>query len=146
MAPLWQPTSIAGRAAELFEPKRARPGALIWLRDETGELPLELAGLLEQHQMRCVAPQARSVWWLDRIEPAFDSHISPERYLIEHVVPLLGTRVVAVAGVGRGGQGALRAALRHPNHFPVAASVDGAFDFHEHFGHGTSLDDLYPSR
>ena len=37
-------------------------------------------------------------------------------------------------------------ALRRPRLFPVAASLDGAFDFHEHFGRGTSLDELYPSR
>ena len=48
--------------------------------------------------------------------------------------------------MGRGGQGAVRLALRHPALFPVAGSIDGAFDFHEHFGRGTSLDELYPGR
>lgn len=147
MAPAWQRTEIAGRAADLFEPRRPGPGGLIWLRDTTGELPAGLADLLEAHQLRCVAPAARGVWWLDRIEPAFDPTTSPEQYLIDHALPSLGGRAVAVAGVGRGGQGAVRMALRHPPAtFPVAASLDGAFDFHEHFGRGTSLDALFTSR
>jgi S-formylglutathione hydrolase len=146
VAPRWQSTTIAGRPADLIEPTRPALGAVIWLRDETGELPGELAGLLERDRLRCIAPQARGAWWLDRVEPAFDPVIPPERYLIDHVVPWLGTRAVAVAGAGRGGQGAVRAALRHPKLFPVAASQDGAFDFHEHFGRGTSLDELYSGR
>jgi hypothetical protein len=146
MTAAWQRILIAGRAADVFESRRPKPGALIWLRDATGELPAGLAGALQAQQLRCVAPEARGVWWLDRVEPAFDPTTSPERYLIEHIAPWLGGRAVAVAGVGRGGQGAVRIALRHPATFPVAASLDGAFDFHEHVGRATSLDALFPSR
>jgi len=146
MASPWQRSAVAGRPADLFEPARPCAGAVIWLRDLIGELPSGLAGALEAHQLRCVAPHARGVWWLDRIEPAFDPDVSPERYLLEHVVPSLNERAVALAGVGAGGQGAVRIALRHPRLFPVAAGLDAAFDFHEHLGNGTSLDELYPSR
>jgi pimeloyl-ACP methyl ester carboxylesterase len=146
MASPWQRVAIAGRAADVFEPRPPRAGAVIWLRDLTGELPSGLAGALEAHQLRCIAPEARGVWWLDRVEPAFDPAISPERFILEHVLSFLDARAVALAGIGRGGQGAVRMALRHPARFPVAASLDGAFDFHEHHGKGTSLDELYPGR
>lgn len=146
MAPEWQRLAIAGKPADLFEPPHARPGAVIWLRDLTGELPAGLAGALLAHRLRCIAPVARGVWWLDCTEPAFDPELSPERFVLDHVVPWLGTRSVAVAGMGAGGQGAVRMALGHPARLPIAASLDGAFDFHEHFGRGTSLDELYPSR
>jgi S-formylglutathione hydrolase len=45
-----------------------------------------------------------------------------------------------------GGQGAVRLGLRHPERFPIVASLDGAFDFHEHHSRGTPLDDLYTTR
>jgi S-formylglutathione hydrolase len=144
--PSWQRTTIAGRAADVFEPTRPRPGTLVWLCDDSGKRPPELLDELAARELRCVVPEARGVWWLDRIEPPFDPAVSPEEYLVEHLAPALGARPLAVVGSGRGGQGAVRLALRHPGRFPVAASLDGAFDFHEHFGCGTSLDDLYPSR
>jgi S-formylglutathione hydrolase len=146
MATLWQRVSISGKPADVFEPPRPRAGAIIWLRDETGELPAGLAAELEAHELRCVAPDARGVWWLDRVEAAFDAEISPESHVLEHVVPYLNARAMALAGVGRGGQGAVRMALRHPKLFPVVASLNGALDFHEHFGRGTSLEELYHSR
>jgi S-formylglutathione hydrolase len=55
-------------------------------------------------------------------------------------------RQVAAAGIGMGGQGAVRLGLRHPATVPVVASVAGAFDFHERYGQGTPLDEMYPSR
>ncbi len=45
-----------------------------------------------------------------------------------------------------GGQGAVRLGFRHPELFPVVASIAGAFDFHERYGRGTPLDEMYPSR
>ena len=86
------------------------------------------------------------MWWLDHVEPAFDSNLTPSRYVVEQIVPWLAARAVAVAGMGWGGQGAVRMALRHPATFPVAASLGGAFDYHEHFGRGTALDSIYTTR
>jgi S-formylglutathione hydrolase len=58
----------------------------------------------------------------------------------------LGGRAVALAGVEMGGQGAVRLAFKHPQRFPVAASVAGAFDCQEWYGRGTPLDEMYESR
>ena len=37
-------------------------------------------------------------------------------------------------------------AFRHPDVIPVAASVGGAFDFHDLYGQGLPLDEMYESR
>ena len=58
----------------------------------------------------------------------------------------LGPRAVALCGVEMGGQGAVRLAFKHPERFPVAASVAGAFDCQDWYGRGTPLDEMYESR
>ena len=58
----------------------------------------------------------------------------------------LTPRALAVAGVGMGGQGALRLALRHPDVFPIVAALAPSIDFHELYGEVGPLDDLYDSK
>jgi S-formylglutathione hydrolase len=53
---------------------------------------------------------------------------------------------VGVFGISMGGQGALRLAFRHPQVFPVTAGISSAIDFHELYGQGTPLDDMYESK
>ena len=45
-----------------------------------------------------------------------------------------------------GGQGAVRLGFKYPDRFPVVASVAGAFDYHERYGQGTPLDEMYDSK
>ena len=45
-----------------------------------------------------------------------------------------------------GGQGALRLAFKHPETFPVVAAVASALDYHELYGRGTPLDEMYDSK
>ena len=68
---------------------------------------------------------------------------------MQHVLPWAATQVVpvrAVVGVGMGGQGALRLAFRYPERFAAVASWNGVLDFHERFGRGSELDDMYERR
>src|SRR5262249_23174536 len=44
------------------------------------------------------------------------------------------------------GQGALRLAFRHPDVFPVAAGIASALDYHELYGQGLTLDQMYESK
>jgi S-formylglutathione hydrolase len=167
MLPLWTRTDIAGKPADVFDPPDALPYALLWLHDE----PPRAARLREQtsaargdglaatpatdpaftaelraRRLRCVAPHAGRSWWVDRVCPEFDPHLTAERHVLDNVVPWIGSRPVAVAGAGMGGQGAVRLGFRHPKRFPIVASLDGAFDFHERHGRGTPLDEMYASR
>jgi hypothetical protein len=152
MLPGWTRIEIAGIPADMFDPRPgARPFALVWLHDESGESPptdAVLTAALHDHKLRCIAPQGGPSWWLDRVCPAFHPTLSAEHHLLDNVVPWAreGARAVAVAGIGMGGQGAVRLGLGHPKVAPVVASVAGAFDFHERYGVGTALDEMYPSR
>lgn len=151
----WNRINITGHPADVFKPANALPFAVLFLHDESGPKPALLEGLalqLEAQRLRCVVPHGASSWWLDRIFADFDPTLTAERYLLDSVVPWMestwgiGPRAVAVAGIGMGGQGAVRLGFRHPEQFPIVASLDGAFDFHEHHGRGTPLDDIYATR
>jgi len=155
MLPLWKRVEVAGKAADVFDPPDALPFALLYLHPESGETPAvrpDFTAELRARRLRCVAPHGARSWWVDRVCPEFDPHLTAERHLLDNVGPWvestwqLAPRAIAVAGVGMGGQGAVRLAFRHPARFPVAASIAGAFDFHERHGRGTPLDDMYASR
>jgi S-formylglutathione hydrolase len=45
-----------------------------------------------------------------------------------------------------GGQGALRLAFKHPRLFPVAAAIAPSLDYHERYGEGSPLDEMYDSK
>jgi S-formylglutathione hydrolase len=150
---MWTRAEIAGKPADVFDPgPGAAPFALVFLHDEAGDLPPELLPELAARRLRCVAPRAPGSWWVDRPCTAFDPHVTPERHVLDHVLPWardrwkLNPRGVALAGIGMGGQGAVRLGFRHPDRCPVVAAAGGAFDFHERHGAGTPLDAMYPSR
>ncbi len=149
----WSRLEIDGKSCEVFEPQGAPRFALLWLHDEdAASPPAALTAFLEKESLACAAPFVARSWWVDRVCPEFDPVQSAERHLIENVVPWtqarwnLAPRAIAVAGIGMGGQGAVRLGLKYPDRFPVVASLNGAFDFHDRHGHGTPLDDMYESR
>jgi S-formylglutathione hydrolase len=151
----WASIAIGGKPADVFDPPGALPFALIYLHSLAEETPATDAGfteLLKQHRLRCVAPRGRRCWWADRVCEEFDASATPERYLLDELVPWaeaawqLGPRAIALAGVEMGGQGAVRLAFKHPDRFPVATSISGAFDCQEWYGRGTPLDEMYESR
>jgi esterase/lipase superfamily enzyme len=153
----WKLLEIAGKPADVFEP----PGPI---RPRFGILHLHGVGLetlsdrpvftrlLEQLQLACVCPRGQRCWWADRVCSEFDAHVSPERYLVECVLPFFRARWglevgrIAVQGISMGGQGALRLAFKHPHLFPVAAAISAAIEYHELYGQGTPLDEMYESK
>jgi S-formylglutathione hydrolase len=155
MLPGWNRIAIAGKPVDVFESTSASPAAILYLHDRDGTTPatnISFTDQLRSRQLACVAPITGESWWVDRICPPFDPILSAERYLLDHIAPWMTAHwraavgAIAVAGVGMGGQGAVRLGLRHPSRFPIVASLDGAFDFHELFGRGGSLDAMYASR
>jgi enterochelin esterase-like enzyme len=153
----WTTVDIGGKSADVFEPSRAG-------RPQSGVLHLHGIGLetlsdrpvftrwLEELQLACVCPHGQRSWWTDRICSEFDSRITPERYLLEQVVPFfherwdLGPRAIGLQGISMGGQGALRLAFKHPDIFPVVAAISAAIDYHELYGQGTTIDTMYDSK
>ena len=151
----WTRTAVGGKPADVFDPPDALPFALLYLHSLAEESPATdpaFAAALRHHRLRCVAPHGGQCWWADRVCAEFDPVVTPERYLLDAVVPWaeaawhLGPRALAIGGTEMGGQGAVRLALKHPERFPVAASISGAFDCQDWYGRGTPLDELYESR
>lgn len=150
----WTRTEIGGKGADVFDPPGGARFGVVYLHDMDGVTPttdVAFTAALAAQRVACVAPHGGASGWLDRVQPAFDPVVTAERHLLTAVVPAfarwrLATAALGAFGVGMGGQGALRLAFRHPKTFPVAASVDGAFDFHDAYGEGGPLDDLYDSK
>jgi predicted peptidase len=151
----WVRATIAGKPVDTIDPPNSLPFAILFLHAESGETPANNAlftAELRKHRLRCIAPIAPRSWWVDRICSEFDPQLTAERHLGENVVPWiestwkLARKSIGVAGIEMGGQGALRIGFKYPGQFPVVASIDGAFDFHERYGQGTPLDEMYSSR
>src|SRR5581483_8771491 len=101
--------------------------------------------------LACICPQGGYCWWVDRPCPGFETR-TPERYLLEAVFPYfaerwrLPARGVGILGFSMGGQAALRVGFKHPERFPVVAALAPALEYHELYGQGSSLDELYTSK
>src|SRR5262249_38600612 len=84
--------------------------------------------------------------------PSFHARLSAERYLLEAVLPFVHERwglappALGLLGTSMGGQGALRLAFKHPDRFPAVAALSPAIEYHELYGQGTPLDELYASK
>ena len=135
----WPTIDIAGHACDLHAPADARGRAVILLhglQGRRGAAEETLRHRLVAAGLPVLAPDGGRSWWLDRIVPAFDARLSGERHVVEAVVAEATRRfdarppLIAVLGVGMGGQAALRLAYRHPAVFPIAAGLAPALDFH----------------
>ena len=136
----WSVVDVAGWPCEVYSPVEPVPGrAVVHLHDldcrPLGETP-GLREAVEQARLPVLAPHTGRSWWLDRVVPAFDPRVTPERHVIDGILPEVLARFgvappqVALIGTGMGGQGALRLSYRHPGLFPVAAALRPAIDFH----------------
>jgi pimeloyl-ACP methyl ester carboxylesterase len=154
---VWSVADLAGKPADVYEPpETARPRfGVLYLHDWTSESLRErpaFTRLFDELRLACVCPQGQCCWWADRRCTEFDAQRTPERHLLDDVLPSfaarwgLPSRSVGLLGIGMGGQGALRLAFKHPQRFPVAVALAAALDYHEIYGMGTTLDDLYDSK
>ena len=152
---MWSRQDIAGKSAEVFDPAGGPRFGLIHLHgvgEETYADKPVFTRLLGELRLACVCPRGRRSWWGDSVCPEFDPAISPERYLLESVVPFLAARwglrdrQIGLTGISMGGQGALRLAFKHPATFPVVAGIAPAIDYHELYGQGSPIDEMYDSK
>ncbi|HKI36338.1 MAG TPA: alpha/beta hydrolase-fold protein [Gemmataceae bacterium] len=151
----WTTTEIAGRPADVYDPANPPRLAVLHLHDADGQTLRDrpaFTRLFDELGLGCVCPQGGPSWWVDRACPGFDLPLTPERYLLDRVLPYFGERWgvgppgIGLLGAGMGGQGALRLAFRHPKTFAVAAAVAPAIDYYELYGRGTPLDEIYDSK
>jgi S-formylglutathione hydrolase len=155
MANDWTEIAINGKPADVFEPESRPRFGLLFLHDTDGETLRDrpvFTDLCNELRLAVVCPQGKESWWLDRMCPEFAASTSAENHVVKGVLPYFGerwaipARGVAIMGVGMGGQGALRLAFKHRGLFPVVAGIAPALDFHELYGQGTPLDDMYESK
>ena len=155
--PVPQSSSLpVSQSPSLYEPQEAPPRfGLIFLHDLDGKSLFDdptWTDWLARERLACASPLMGDYWWADRICSSFDPVLSPERFIVEHLLPVLLTRWnlrpggIALLGIGMGGQGALRMGFRYPEKFEVIAAIDAAIDCHEVYGMGSVLDEMYGSK
>jgi Putative esterase len=153
----WQRTEIDGRPADVFDPHPTEAGAgvVLFLHDFDAQSLSENAlftSELVQRKLRAVCPIADRCWWTTAPCPDLDPTISPLQFVRESVVPFVGSRwkvappKIALLGIGMGGQGVLQLAYRWPRDFPIVAAIAPAVDFHNWYGSGLSLDQMFASK
>lgn len=152
---MWTINAIDGKNVDLFQPEsRTRAlGGLLFLHDHDGTtLPsmTDAVTWLAGKPLAVACPHGGECWWTSRTLHRFHPQLSAERWLCDKLLPSLkahwGSVPIALAGIGMGGQGALRIAFKHPELFPVVATLEAAVDCHDLYYEGTSLDELYSSR
>jgi len=157
MSGTWSTVEIGGKTADVFDPPdTARPRfGLLYRHGHSLETLRDNAvytRLLNEQKLACVCPHGGHCWWADRVCSEFDPQVTPERWLLNQVLPFfqqrwgLAPRAIGLFGISMGGQGALRLAFKQPRLFPVVAGIASALDFHEVYGQGSLLDELYDSK
>ncbi len=157
MSGTWSQEHIAGKPADVFQPAgTARPRFGILFLHPVGNETLRdrpaYTRLLDELNLACVCPMAPYTWWTDRVCRSFDAKRTAEQHLLQEVLPFfaerwgLAPRAIGLLGISMGGQGALRLAFKHPKMFPVVAGIASAIDYHEWYGQGNTLDEMYDSK
>jgi S-formylglutathione hydrolase len=155
MSGTWTAVHIAGKTADVFDPVGKPRFALIYLHgigQETLADRLVFTKLFEDLRVGCLVPRGGLTWWSDRRLPEYDSERTAEQYIRREIVTyvrqrwLLPDRCTGLFGISMGGQGALRMAFKRPDEFPVVAAISPAIEYHEYYGQGNSLDDMYESK
>ena len=153
----WTTAEIAGKQADIYEPPAAPADAPVVLHLHGHGLttlkdnPVYSAEL-QRHGLRAICPHGQRSWWLDVVCREFDPQLTPMRFLREHVVPYIAERWgvqpprIALTGTSMGGQGVLQLAYRYAREFPVVAAIAPAIDFHNWYGRGLPLDEMFSSR
>ena len=152
---MWESIDIGGRSADVFTPAD-RPRFVLLFLPHFDRVTLKdnfvWTTLLAATRFACVCPDGGESWWSDRICPSFAHNQSAESYLLDEVLPwslarfAIPNNAIALAGIGSGGQGALRLGFKHPNRFRAVAALEAALDHYELYGRGSALDEMYPSR
>src|SRR5579883_2351641 len=90
----WGHVAIGGKRVDVFTPSDPLPFVLLYLHSLAEETPATDSAFtfaLNEHRLRCLAPRGGGCWWGDRICPEFDANLTPERYLLQSLLPCVQT-------------------------------------------------------
>jgi S-formylglutathione hydrolase len=151
----WSRLSIGGKPVDAYDPVERPRFGVLHLHD-AGSTSLRqqpaYTRLFDELRLACVTPYAGVCWWADRVCSEFDCTMTPERHVVDNVLPFfrerwgLGPSWVGLVGMSMGGQGALRLAFKHPDLFPVVAALSPVIEYHEFYGADSALDQMYDSK
>jgi Putative esterase len=152
----WSVHELGGHRADVYDPPgRAPRFGVLYLHAADGATLVDRPAFthwFDELNLGCVCPHGGFCCWVDRVCPDFDAMITPEKYLLDVVVPFLlarwtlSSRALGLLGVEMGGQGVLRLAFRHPERFAVVSALSPAIEYDRLHGRGTPLDEMYDSR
>ncbi len=157
MSGTWSVVEVAGKPVDVYEPPGPQPPrfGLLYLHG-VGLITLQdrpaYTALFAELNLACICPHTQRSWWTDRVCPEFDPKLTAERHVLENVLPFFDQRwglkpgSIGLFGVSMGGQGALRLALKRPDLFPVVAGISAAIDYHDLYGQGSPIDEMYESK
>lgn len=148
---------MSNKPIEVFEPEGTQPprGVVVFLHGYDSVTLRDNEAYtrqLENHGLACVCPLGPGCWWSDQVYGPFDPEQSPIEFLAQQLPEFCQQRwnvepsKIGVTGVEMGGQGALQLAYRHARQFSVVAAISPKVDFETWYGHGTTLDDIFPNR
>ncbi|MFO0425576.1 MAG: alpha/beta hydrolase-fold protein [Planctomyces sp.] len=159
----WTQETLDGRRLDVFSPplsgksasgKSAEIRGVVLFLHGHGQVMLDqnpvFTKLFQEQRLAVVAPHGGKSWWLDVICPEFDSQVTPQKWLLQQVIPWISERFgvesprIALLGVSMGGQGVLQISYRHAGRFPVVAAISPAVDFYQLHGSGIPLDSMFP--
>src|SRR5262249_40661280 len=153
----WSVLRVNDKPVDLFDPpstSRVSFG-ILFLHDIGGETlkgHSALRDLFASLGIACLCPRTGACWWVDRICAEFDQNETPEKFLLHSLMPAFSEHWelepprIGLLGFGMGGQAALKIAFKHPTRFPTVAALSSKLDYHELYGRGTALDEMYDSR
>lgn len=153
----WSSDTLSEKPADIFIPdgSESPTGAVVFLHGYDGVTIRDnpaFSAELQQHRLACVCPHGPQCWWTDRLFEPFDVAISPIEYLAQQIPEYCRNRWgfesdrIGLTGVEMGGQGALQLAYRRARKFTIVAAISPKIDFETWYGHGTSLDQIFPNR
>jgi S-formylglutathione hydrolase FrmB len=154
---MWSEVEVSHHPVDVYEPPGlSAPALAVMFLHGVGLETLRdrpaFTRVFDALELLVCSPKTRRSWWTDRVCAEFDPCISAEQYLLQQVLPFMERRWgvkpprIGLLGISMGGQGALRLAFKHAALFPVAAAISPAIDYHELYGQGSPLDDLYDSK
>jgi S-formylglutathione hydrolase len=153
----WSSLDLAGKSADVYDLPAAQTPRFGVLhlhglaRQTLRDRPV-FTRLFDELGLVCICPHGQRCWWTDRVCSEFDPALTAEKHVLQNVLPVfvqrwgLAPRSIGLQGIGMGGQAALRLAFKRPDLFPVVAAIAPALDYHELYGRGSPLDDLYDSK